>query len=574
MLVFALAASTPADAAKHKAAAPTGEVRLSGAKAGDGKDDTAALLQALDKCKQTGAKRLVFPKGRYDFFAGSNPGNAGTLFILDGIRGLTIDGGGSELTFHGMTGAFYIANSQGVRFVNMTLDWDAGAQSVGTVVATAEKSFDVRVLDEFPVKGGEPVEAFMDFDPKTRLPMKGGVDSYYNTESTELIAPQTLRVKVRNPVEMKVGVLAVLRHKVYGPSAFVFDRSRDCGISDVTIYGVPGMGCIGNVCMNMTLERFRVRLKPRTSRLVSASADATHFGGCKGTISIRDCLFEGMGDDAVNIKSGLYLSVREKVDDRTVLCQHNLKMANLPDPGDRMEMSHVEDLIPYASGEVESAEMAEGENVHRVRFKSALPADLKVGDVLGNASRVPSVRISKVSVRNNRARGFLIQTRDAIIENCKFENCTGGGVWVMTEVVHFFESIGTRDVVVRNNTFKNCNYGAARGEGVLSAFAYLKDFAMPPRPGVHRNIVFENNTIDGSANCGIFAAGVEGLRIAGNTIRNACQSPTKPEGSAAMCIMNSSGVAAVNNRIDASKQGPGFREAVRNIGGGKSVTNQ
>jgi parallel beta-helix repeat protein len=109
---------------------------------------------------------------------------------------------------------------------------------------------------------------------------------------------------------------------------------------------------------------------------------------------------------------------------------------------------------------------------------------------------------------------------------------------------------------------------------VLSAFAYLKDFAMPPRPGVHRNIVFENNTIDGSANCGIFAAGVDGIRIAGNTIRNACQSPTKPEGSAAVCIVNSSGAAVVNNRIDASRQGPGFRDAVRNIGVHQAVTTQ
>lgn len=557
VLAFTLAAATP----PALAGAPR-EVTLVGAVSGDGKDDTAALLKALEQCKASGARRLAFPRGKYDFFAGSNPANAGTLFIMEGFRDLTIDGRGSELTFHGMTAAFYLARCRNVQIQNMTLDWHPSPHSVGTVTAIGEKSFDVRILDSFPVKGGEPVVAFMDFDPKTRLPMKRGVDSYYNVERTELVAPQTLRVHLRNAVAVQTGVLMALRHKVYGPSAFVLSRSEDCGLKNVTIYGVPGMGCIGDVSTSVTLDRFQVRLRPGTERLVSSTADATHFGGCKGTIRIRDCYFEGMGDDAVNIKSGLYLTVLARADDRTVLCQHNLKMANLPDAGDTMEFSHVEDLLRYASGTVESAEMAPGENIHRVRFTAPLPSGLKVGDVLGNATRVPRVRISNCTIRNNRARGFLIQTRDAIVEGCVFENCTAGGVWVMTEVVYFFESIGTRDVTVRNNTFKNCNYGAAMGEGVLSAIAYLKDFKMPPKAGVHSNIVFENNTIEGSANCGIFAAGVADIRISGNTVRGACADPDRPAGHAAIRVMNSRGVLIRDNKVNPGEQGRGFDRVV------------
>jgi len=43
----------------------------------------------------------------------------------------------------------------------------------------------------------------------------------------------------------------------------------------------------------------------------------------------------------------------------------------------------------------------------------------------------------------------------------------------MTEVVHFFESIGTRDVTVRNCRFENCNYGAASADAALQAFAWV-----------------------------------------------------------------------------------------------------
>ena len=36
---------------------------------------------------------------------------------------------------------------------------------------------------------------------------------------------------------------------------------------------------------------------------------------------LEDCTFEGMGDDGVNVKSGLYLKVTERVDEHTVLAQ-------------------------------------------------------------------------------------------------------------------------------------------------------------------------------------------------------------------------------------------------------------
>ncbi|MBI2302959.1 MAG: right-handed parallel beta-helix repeat-containing protein [Armatimonadetes bacterium] len=529
-----------------------------------GEDDTAAVLAALEKCRAPGAHRLVFQPGRYAFHAGQNPANGSYAFVLQDFHDLTIEGTGAELVFHGITGGFLFSACSGIRVRGFVIDDARPAHSVGTVVGVGEKQFDVEVLPEFPVAGGEPVEAFMDFDPATRLPRKRGVDNYYGVESTELVRPQVLRVHTKGPVPMRMGVLVALRHKVYGPAAFIASRCTDVQVRDVTIYSVPGMGFIGSVSRDLTLERFSVLLKPGTQRLVSATADATHFGGCKGTITLRDCEFEGMGDDAVNIKSGLYLSVRQRLDDHAVLGQHNLKMLDAPDPGDQMELSHTDTLLPFGTLTVESVAVEPGEgNVLRVRFREPLPAELRDGDVLGNASRAPAVRISGCEVRRNRARGFLIQTRDAVIENCRFKDVTGGGVWVMTEVIYFFESIGTRDVVVRNCTFDNCGYGAALGEGVVSVFAWLKDWHFPPGPGVHRNIVVEGNTIRGADNAGIFVAGVDGITIRGNTLENVCRQPTRDECRSAIAVMSSRGIVVEGNTVVRDRQGEGCREPFR-----------
>ena len=332
---------------------------------------------------------------------------------------------------------------------------------------------------------------------------------------------------------------------------------------DGKLQPMPGMGFVSIVCKDVTLRRCAVTVKPGTHRIMSATADASHFGGCKGTVRLEGCRFDGMGDDGVNIKSGLYLTVKERVDDHTVLAAHNLKMADVPDAGDTMEMSHVADLIPYGLATVVKAVNEGGpEGLHRVEFAEALPEALQPGDVLGNATRTPRVRIKDCRIGPNRARGMLLQTRDVVVEGCTFTRCTSAGVLVLTEVVYFFESIGTRNVTIRNNTFIDCNYGAAGAGGALCALAWLKDFAEPPRPGVHRDIAFRNNRVIGTDNCGIYVSGVADITVTGNQIEQAGRKPTGPTGSAAVYIRSSSGIKQERNRIPTDKQGEGFKTAV------------
>lgn len=536
----------------------TVDVTAFGAIPGDGKDDTAAVAAALEKCPKTGPTTLVFPKGTYDFFAGDSPR---TLFSVEDRRMLTIDGRGSLFMIHGVAGLFSFGACSDLAIKDLTIDMDRAPFSMGRVVAVEGNHFDVEVFPEYPVKGGETVGAFMDYDAMTRLPLRHGLDEYYTVEKTELLREQVLRVELKHEARIKPGALALLRHQVYGPCMLYCSRCSDVTVKNVTVHTAPGMGFIGSVCTNITLERFRVMPKPGSGRPMSATADATHFGGCKGTIRLDGCEFEGMGDDGVNIKSGLYLSMKRKVDDHTVLAAHNLKMIDVPDPGDVMEISHVDDLLPYATATVKKAEVGDDKQI-RIEFSKPLPQALKDGDVFGNATRTPKVRISDCQVRNNRARGMLIQTRDVVVEGCTFRNCTGPGVLVLTEVTYFFESIGTRNVTVRGNVFENCNYGAAIGPGALCAVAYLKDMAYPPQPGVHKNVIFEGNTISRCDNSAIFVAGVDGITVKGNRVGNACGDPTAPTGSNAIFVMSSRAIRVEGNSVEPGKQASGFKECI------------
>jgi parallel beta-helix repeat protein len=294
---------------------------------------------------------------------------------------------------------------------------------------------------------------------------------------------------------------------------------------------------------------------------MSTTADATHFNTCSGLIELKDSYFEGMGDDAGNFKT-LYLTVDELEDDHTFVGAHNLKLNVHIRPGDRVHFCTTDDLLPYAQAKVEKVEFL-GEGRQRIVLSDPLPTKLKAGDVVANISRLPKVRVSNCTVRNNRARGFLLQTHDAIVEDCTFENCTGSGIFVMTEVVFFFEAIGTRNITIRNNRFENCGYTGPMGEGVLAVYAYLADFAYAPKPGVHRDITLENNVIRGADNCGIFITSTDGIRIAGNTIENVSRKPTNDKGDAAIYISGSRNVEITGNTIDSEAQGPGFKTPVK-----------
>lgn len=479
------------------------------------------------------------------------------MLALNGITDLAIDGAGAELMVHGWAGVFAFADAHRVLIENLTIDCVRPPFSPGNVTRVDDHSFDIVVDAGYPVSGGEPVPALMQYDRKERRPADLCIDLYNGVSKTELIAPQTLRCTTFAKTDIKPGMFLLLRHAVYNSHGISLWGGEDLTVRNVTLHCAPGMGLVANRCRNVTVDGLRVMPRPGSGRLMSATADATHFGACLGTIELRNCVFEGMGDDAVNIKAGLYITIAERAGDRTILGRHNLGLQSLPQAGDRMEFIRTDTLVPYATGIVKSARMEGDNKTHRVEFETTLPADMKIGDVLGNATTAPAVRIRDCTVRRNRARGFLLQTRDVLVEHCTFRDVTSGGIFVMTETVHFYEAIGTRDVTIRNCTFINCNYGGPRGEGVVLVGGYTPNFVLPPVPGAHRNITIEGNTIRKADNAGIFVAGTDGITLRNNTIEDAGRRPTKPEYGCGLYVMSSRDVNVIGNTVTPPKDPPG-----------------
>jgi hypothetical protein len=541
------------------------DVTTTGAVPNDSKDDTLGVLAALEKCKAEKAHGIVFPKGRYDFHENANPQSPRMSLPMGDMHGITIDGQGSELIFHGITACFGFGRCSDLTVKNMIIDWERPPFSVGPITAVGDTWFEVEVFPEFPVQGGEPVQAFMDYEPDTGLPCRHGIDVYSLDKplETELVRPQTLRVRLpgKTPT-LTPGKLAVLRHQVYAYNAFAADRCQKMTFQDITVYTCPGMAFVSSGCDDVTLEHCIVQPKPGSRRLISATADGSHFGGCTGAIKVRNCLFDGQGDDAINMKSGLFLNIVQIIDARTVLARHNLKMLSTPDPGDELELTPQETLLAYASVKVQTVVVEPDGFTCRVTFQGSMPEGVKLGDMLGNVSKLPHAIISNCTFQRNRARGMLIQIRDAVVKDCTFRDITSAGVLIIAEAVHFYESIPARHVTVCDNTFEHCNYGAAMARGVISIEGLTPGWKDAPRPGVFRDITIENNRINRSDNSAIFITATDTAAITGNDIRGVSDKPTHESCAGAIHIQSSKNIVLRNNHLELAQQGAGCKSTI------------
>ncbi len=71
--------------------------------------------------------------------------------------------------------------------------------------------------------------------------------------------------------------------------AFKANDTEDFSAENVIVHHAGGMGFLFENCSNVDL--YKCVVEPSGNRMVSTTADATHFVGCRGKVSLRNCVF-------------------------------------------------------------------------------------------------------------------------------------------------------------------------------------------------------------------------------------------------------------------------------------------
>lgn len=532
------------------------KVKDFGAIPNDKKDDTRAILSAIEACKSKRNSKLVFEMGSYNIYGNKKDerGRFKPAIDIKNVNNLTIEGNDAELIGHDYSTMFHFTNCINVKINNLTVDWDPLPFTQGKVVQADSNFIDIEVVAPFVAKAGLHTEAILGYDMENHRMARRFTDHYQLgfEKTTEVVSPGLMRLFIglqdRFAGTMpSVGMYVIARHHVYGYESFEFAKCNNVQLGNVTIYSNPGMGVTGEDCRDITIRHLKVMIRPGSGRWMSSTADATHFGGCRGTIIMENCLFEGMGDDATNVRSNEYLLVAERLNDYKLRLKTGNRYGGDPTPpriGDTLEISGEDKLLlPYATITVSSVVINELDKTLIVGVTKKLPERTRMGDVVGNASSIPVLRIRNCTVIRNRSRGFIIKTRNVVIEDCTFQDITECGIALETDVNAWWEAIAARDVIIRNNRFVNSKFEPGYLHGVIE----FHTMSQTAPAGVYKRITIENNIFLNSAGNIIKIGSADGVDIINNIM-------DQPE-EAAILLYNSRNINISGNKLTNSKTG-------------------
>ncbi len=494
--------------------------------AAGGPDCTPAVIKALESARNGKNTTLVFPKGTYHFYpdfgkerymfvSNNDPGLKRIIFPLLQMDNLTIDGQGSEFIFHGMVNPFAIEHSKNIFLKNFSIDFQRPFHSEAIISSVGEGYLDVEIPAEFPyrIQNGllqftdqgspsgilaysRPVQVYeyrrlLEFDTEKRETAFMARD--YSVAGTPMIAESLGGRNVRlfdSRIRATPGNTLVFHPSGRHYPGFIVSDSEDVVFERVIIHNTGGMGIIAQRTRNVTVSHCQVT--PSGGRMVSATADATHFVNCTGEIILAHNLFENQKDDATNIH-GIYLQIVDQPASNEIVVKlvHNQQFGfDFIRKGVELEFVRGKSLIPYAKARAKEAERINMEYT-RVVFHEDLPGNIEIGDAVAEIRDYPKVHIHDNIIRNNRARGMLLNCRgETIVENNYF-HAPGAAILFEGDAHFWFEQGGVSNCIIRNNTFDNCMFGVW-GKAVIDVKAGIHEDFEHSR--YNKNITITGNT--------------------------------------------------------------------------------
>ena len=483
----------------------------------DERDAAPAIRAALEEVKKLKARYLVLPGGelrirpekafeKYQFISNNDESLKRIAFQLDGIDNLTIKGSNTNLLLTGFISAFNLEDCKNITIEDLSIDYTRPFTSEGIITNVFDGGIDIKFPDDYVTDTPNGILRFRDnegtvypygnmleFDTEKREPalyaydigVWGGVYASKNEDGTYRLKGNNITGKEGNT--MVFGSL-----KRYNPAFTLTDC--DCiRLDKVNIYHCGGMGVIAQRSRDIELKGVKVTPAPGKKRMISITADATHFANCGGYIRMIDCLFENQKDDATNIH-GLYMSIDSVMaPDRIMARWRNTGQYGVDfiRPGMTLELVDNNNMETYARRKVKDVKRL-NKVFTEVTFTENLPENVKPRNVIAADDEYPEVLIKGCRMRGNRARGLLLGSRGKIvIEDCYF-HIPGAAILFEGDGNFWFEQSGVRDVTLRNNTFENCNYGSpAWGNACISVGSGIPD---KTTSRYHRNIRVTGNT--------------------------------------------------------------------------------
>ena len=476
---------------------------------GDG-DMTAAILSAIESLRATGGGTVRLAAGTYHFRSPSamrfhvsnhhNPMPRNVFLPLTNLTDVAVVGGDVDFVFHGEGVGVMLQDCRRTSLQGVRLDY-----ATPWFVETRFESFDAGrpVVKSAPpqfslaVEGGRLVSRGEGWKGRPRL--FGVFDSatgrFTGWRWTEGAATALGNGRFRIEDDWRsLGFAAamssgdvVLARDPFRPNPAIFvNRSVDTRLEDCVIHSSPGIGLLAQRSENVAFcgggwaedRRAGSFAKPGCGRLTSLQADATHFSNCKGTVTVENCLFEGMSDDAINVHATC-LQIEAMPDAHTLVCRYRHVASvgfEVFKAGETLRVIKADTLENVEQTVKVRAAQMDGTDRVVLTMCMDVPQGIGVGDAVENADWQPSVVFRRNLVRNCTARGALFTTSGKVLcESNVFEHVANPPILLEGDASEWYESGGCRDVTIRRNVFRDCM--RLFGKGMIQVAPNVRNLA-------------------------------------------------------------------------------------------------
>ena len=468
------------------------------------------------------------------------------VFDLTGWHNLTLDGGGADFIFYGTVIPIALQHARNCTLRDFSIDFAQPKMTPLEIIESdtlrgitfrAPRWANCYISDDgyFQTRGEDweyrPVTG-MAFDSATHHLIYRGGEFPIDTREVQPIAPFLFRAPHWKNAALRPGMVVAARDWNRPTPAIFLNEDRDTHVLNVRVHYAFGMGLLAQRCENILLDRFAVCPNERSGhakRYFTTHADATHFSQCKGLITSRRGLYEGMMDDAINVH-GIYLKVIRRLSDHALVCAFGHEQAwgfNWGNSGDEVQFIHAGTMEPFAPNTIAAIRPYDqtelrGMRTFRIEFARPLPDDVQGGEGIGleNLTWHPEVDFSRNTVRNNRARGALFSSpRRTRCERNTFDHVSGTAILLCGDCNGWYESGACRDITIRKNTFRNCLTDYFQfTNAIISIYPEIPRL-QEQQAYFHANVRIEDNRFDTFDAPLLYAKSVDGITFRGNRIR-------------------------------------------------------
>lgn len=458
-------------------------------------------LAAAKKLPEGENKTVYFPQGEYHFYAdyaqkkelyisntlGLNQSykvkNIGIL--LEGMKNVTIDGGGSMFIYHGDITSFAAIDCENITFTNFSFDHASPSVVDMTVESKVEGEnaviFSVPACYDYTINGAS-IQWRGEVGPVTGNPYWQGSGNLQHGQIYDTLSGKCwssggpfdnvtgitdqgegrLKFTYNSSGNVpQVGYSYQRRNTTRTTAAVLIWQSTGVTMKNINAHYLHGFGIVGQLSKDITLQNVSFRARPESGRTTASFADFVQMSSVGGKVTIKDCDFSAAHDDPINIH-GTFLTVeRVSADGKTltVKYRHN-ETAGFPQfyVGDTVDFSTKGTMVPLADSTRTIAAVKDNgwgkDTMTIVLNESVTGLTGNAQYVIENVTYTPEVEITGCRFTSIPTRGILVTTRKPVrIENNLFDAMNMASIYISCDAQGWYESGHTESVTIRNNTF-------------------------------------------------------------------------------------------------------------------------